>query len=115
MNSTDKSVLSLSEIKDIIQFSASTGVTVLKYRDLYVRFGTSTDKKPQTQEIETNSDTKISETDQEEVLRNSVEREEMNLREEQLAHAIVENPRLYEELLLDEELEDADDEPGPEQ
>ena len=58
----------------------------------------------------TTPDKAISDANHELNTKDAIERDEVDLREDEIAHMIVENPVMAEQMLLDEELEDADDE-----
>jgi len=112
-NSTDKMGLSSTEICTIIASCATNKVAVLKFGELYLRFGptaepdkTSTLVPAQNQNI---PDTKISDEQHDKTTAETVEDEATMTREEQLAMALVEDPMLHEQLLRDGDLDDTDE------
>lgn len=112
-------LLKAEEVCRIISTCAKSNVAVLKYGDLYVRFGpnseprkkkaskpdaipenpTATDPDPRT------SDTAISEN-AEEIERETHERDELNLREQQIQESAITNPLEFENMLASGDLED---------
>lgn len=117
-----KNSLSSRDVCDIIQACSQSKVSVLKFGELYVRFGpqaegsnTSTPESDFVPEntstpVKPNSDTEISEEQHARISQDSLVADEISTREEQLAMAMVEDPALYEQMIRDGELEDVDDE-----
>ncbi len=113
---TVKNGLSSQEVCAIITSCATNNVSVLKFGELYLRFGPTAEEQPKSESAHPKTpDTAISEQQHEKQNEQTLEYESELTREEQLANALVENPLLHEELLRNGELEDdADDEPGDE-
>ena len=103
---TNNFKLSRQDICLIIETCAKNGVTILKFGDLDLNFG----KPAEPVQIASTPDKAISDANHELNTKNAIEKDEIDLREDAIAHMIVENPVMAEQMLLDEELEDADDE-----
>lgn len=104
-----------AEICSIIKVSAESGVTELKFGSLHVTFGRLTKEKediPLVQQNPTPNPVSVL-TDENHKKQQSdyLETEQMKLREEQLARALVEDPVKYEELLRTGDLTDGLDSP----
>lgn len=110
MARTDNFKLSSEEICQIVETSAKNGVALLKYGTLEVRFGKQTEAPPTSGEVQiaATPDKEISAQTHEQNTKDAIELDELTLREDAIAHMIVEDPVRAEEMLLDEELEDAD-------
>lgn len=102
----------------MIETSAKAGVSELKFGDLHVKFGRPTENivgmsiPPQyhypfvQQNPASPSKNDLSEDQHNQQAKESLEVDEIRLREEQLALALVEDPVRYEELLREGELSD---------
>lgn len=106
----DEKKLDCSEVCTIIEVCAKSGVAKLKFGDLSVEFANS--QTVNSRHLSNNPEAEISETQHEANTKEAVTQGEHDFRDEQVAHALIENPMLAEELIRDGELEDADDEPG---
>ena len=113
-NSTTDFSLSSRSACAIIEVCAARGVSVLKFGPLYVEFGMKASSPPAPAPegyfapripVEEMTDQAHDKQTQD-----SVEAEEVNLREERLQQMFIEDPVRAEELLRNGELEDADDE-----
>jgi hypothetical protein len=96
-----KKHMTVPEVVSIINECGASGVSELKFGDLYVKFSTKAasnipDPLPTV--------TEITESQKKNESR-SLENDELNFREDQLANALLENPLLAEELLIKGELE----------
>lgn len=102
-----KKQLSVNEICAIIRLCGKSRVAELKFGDLYVLFGKQTEERQEsvatTDFVHTESP--LAAKEKAEILQNQIEKDELQLREEQLAFMQVENPVLAEELLIKGELE----------
>lgn len=103
--------LKSQEICEIILSSAQNGVTELKFGSLHIVFG----KKTEPQEISllpgkvygaSTPDNEISDQTHEQMNIDSLEADELRLRDDQLSQMQIENPLKAEQMLLDQELED---------
>lgn len=99
-----KLFLKSGEICAIIKACSENGVTELKFGDLQVSFKL---KKPEP--IEPELTTEIPATEIAEAIQQSsadaLEKEELQTRDDELEHMLVENPRRYEELMAQGDLE----------
>ncbi len=118
---TKENALSSRDVCEILSACAANKVSVLKFGDLYVRFGPSAEELATTAIVEaqehaanskTNSDKEISESDHERINREGLEVEELRTREQQLAELQITDPLAAEEMLMNEELEEDVDESG---
>lgn len=110
----EKSCLSTEDACRIIETSAKTGVTELTFSGLHVKFGRLTENdvgltSPFVQQaprapVSVNALTEEQHTKQ---ATEALEMDELRLRQDQLAQALVEDPLKYEELLMQGELDDA--------
>lgn len=103
-----KNTLSSRDICDILEACAKSKVTSLQFGGLIVSFGTPAASTIPNEE-KSNAVTTITEQ-HETSTRAAIEHDELVLREDQLANALVENPVLFEQMIKDGELEDVDDE-----
>lgn len=108
-----KSSLSSQEVCDIIKVCAETQALELKFDGLHIRFGTKAKDNPPLVEpdplTKSNSDAEISEKQHAQLTKDSLEDDELRTREDQLAELLITDPLAAEEMLRNEELEDADD------
>lgn len=102
-----------AEICLIIESSSKHQVSVLKFGDLYLRFGPQASPQetvmmpePSTPGVE------IPEPDHAKINEATLRSEEAELRLFQIEELKLTNPLEYEELVRNEGIEDADDEPG---
>lgn len=114
----EKSALSSDDVIRILEASAKAGVTKLLFRDLHVEFGTPPENQvvisghqlPDYPVVQQSRDSApvgaLTDKQHETIGRENLEREEIRLREEKLALALVEDPVLYEQMIRDEELSD---------
>lgn len=100
--------LTSSEICQIIEASAKNNVVQLKYGSLYLNFCRKEETTPK------NPDTEISDQQQTQSARDSFEQQELDLKAERIAMALIEDPALAEQMMADEDLENADDESSDE-
>lgn len=109
-----KFALSSSEVISILSTCRDASVSVLKFRDLYVSFGKQTRLEELQQAIQsvdvTQSPTfaKAIAKIQTQQSQDSLEQDEIELKQEQLAQMFIENPKLAEELLLNGKLDEED-------
>lgn len=105
---SDRALTTL-EVCDILKSCAENHVSSLLWRELEVTFHQSVKPVPPTGEIG-ESAAPLTQTQHDEFARQSIERDEISLREEQNANLPIESPLEYEEQLRGEDLEDdADD------
>lgn len=110
----NKNLLSSADIVSIIEVSGKSGVSELKFGGLHVKFGKPSDDTQQTQALRVEQhplnppDTEISAT-QRQVAQEALEADELDLRYQQIADLMIEDPLRAEELLRDGQLEEADD------
>ncbi len=126
--SKEKMSLTSDDVCAIIEASAKNEVSVLKFGDLHIEFGMNATQlrklfpppdypvsvgplSPLSQPPSP-AGAAIPETQHDKMNKNAIENEELRLREEEIANAIIENPLLAEELLREGELEDDDDGDG---
>lgn len=115
----EKRCLSSEDVCSILETSAKAGVTKLLFRDLHVEFGTKSEDQvidltklqlldyPVVQQNRGSAPVgELTEKQHDSLKKDSLEDEEMRLRQERLALAMVEDPVLYEQLLRDGELND---------
>lgn len=107
-----KSILSPAEACFILEVSARTGVTELKFRDLHVVFGKTAESRheadmPHGPASPAAND--LTATQHLEQSKAALEQDELRVRQDRLAMALVEDPALYEELLVNEELDASDE------
>lgn len=112
--------LSSSAIERIIKTCGEVGVSELKFGDLHVRFDKPVNRAQEDRDFRSEvSETPFSQPDteisaiQEQAYKESLERDEVALREEQLSQMFIEDPAQAERLLLDGKLsEEADEHDG---
>lgn len=119
LTASEKSPLSTADVCLILDASAKAGVTELQFGGLHVKFGRGpgplTEEAPlgKQQDSAPSSHADMSEAQHQSIAQATLERDEISLREEQLARALVEDPDRYEELLargeLSDELDGADE------
>ncbi len=113
-NNRAKIHLSAKDVCDIIEASAKHKVTILKFGELQIEFGTKVEPQATSvaQEVfsplNNNPDKEISEKAHEASTKATLVADELELRAEQIALMQIENPLLAQQLLLDGELEDDD-------
>lgn len=109
MTLTDKILLSSLDICTIIEACAENQVTKLKYGDLYLELGRQTprDTVP-TQTV--SPGTEIPEINHDKITQESIETDEVKLREAEIAELMLTDPRRAEEMIENGELEDDTDE-----
>jgi hypothetical protein len=95
--------LSCQEIEAIIRLCSQKGVTELNFGNLHLKFGVINQMENQPLPQAT-TDVEISETQHKEQTKQAIEQDEVALKEERLAFALIENPSLAEEMLDDGEL-----------
>lgn len=96
-------MLKSEEVSALIKICSESGVSQLKWGNLRVNFGSP--KKPSyTLEI---PDTEISEQTTQ-LSHSNLVKEELQTREDELDHMLVEDPLAYEEMILAGELESKD-------
>lgn len=106
--SVKEKALSSQELDAIIRSCSEAGVIKLKFGDLHISFGKKVREElvatipPKTFEPE------ISEEQHKAQTKNTVERNEIEMREEQVAFSIIEDPALAEKLISEGELPDDD-------
>lgn len=100
--------LKSQEICEIILASAQNGVTELKFGSLYIAFGKQTGPQgsPGTVYGASTPDNEISDKTHEQSNKDSLLKDELDLRDDQLSQMQIENPLKAEQMLLDQELED---------
>lgn len=116
----EKYCLSVAEVCKIINISSKVGVSEISYGDLSVKFGRSTEPGPDGSHtghrLASLPVKNITDEQHETQSKASLEAEEVLLREEQLARALVEDPVRFEELLrngdLGDELDSSNDSDG---
>lgn len=100
--------LTSQDVCQIIESCAKNNVTTLKFGSLFLSFNRPVEKP--------NADTAISDQQIDHIQRaqskESLEQQEADFRQEQIAMAILENPVLAEQMIAEEDLADADDESG---
>ena len=113
-----KNALSSAEVISILSICRDASVAVLKFRDLYVSFDKPTKLEPAPQVVSnidlTHSSTvaKAIANIQTQQSKESLEQDEITLKQEQLAQLFIENPKLAEELLLTGKLDEDDSNGG---
>lgn len=112
-----KTNLSTDEICRILETSSKSGVIELKFGDLHVTFGTPAGHVPSVENVVEQppvASPVLTDDQHKRQSEESLEMEQVRLREEQLARALVEDPVEYERLLsqgeLSDELDTADSE-----
>lgn len=119
MATDNKNLLSSADIVSIIEVSGKSGVSELKFGGLHVKFDTPVERLKHTHgffipemRVEQHPlnppDTEISAT-QRQVAQEALEADELDLRYQQIADLMIEDPLRAEELLRDGQLEEADD------
>lgn len=102
--------LTVRDVCAIIKACSSYGVTSLKFGELQVKLNpkevlpSSSNPKPTIPTVD-----EITEHQHEDQTKEALEDEEIRLRQSQIALALIENPELAEQLMIDGELEDDDD------
>lgn len=91
--------LTVRELKAIISLCSNRGVSELKYGSLSLRFGDVAQNKVTARCSSVVAQNRIDEE--------TTEKNEIEVREEQLQQMLIENPTMYENLLAQNELEDA--------
>ena len=91
--------LTVRELKAIISLCSNRGVSELKYGSLSLRFGDVVQNKTTARCSSVVAQNRIDE--------DTTDQNEFEVREEQLANLLVDNPAAYEKLLAQNELEDA--------
>lgn len=118
MNFMDKSVLTAEDICRIMEVSAKAKVSSISYGDLRIVFGeeVKTDASGPSKILEPTPPTEatLSEIGHDKLNKDSLEKEEIKTREDQLDLMFVENPLAAEELLasgdaVEEDLDDGND------
>lgn len=115
----EKMSLSSAEVCSILLTSASAGVSELKFGHLHVKFGRPVETQvgigfpsypfvPQTAPASAPV-TDLTEAQHQQQAKESLEDDEIRVRQERLERAMVEDPVLFEELLRQGELSDAVD------
>lgn len=105
---TGKNNLSSEAICVIIESCAKHGVAELKFQDLHVKFGKSAIQELGPQNSNS-PEAEISEEQHEEQTAHAIEKDEVDLREEQLEELFLTDPMAAEEMLRNGEFEDADE------
>lgn len=104
--------LSFNEVCDIIKTSAEHGVSTLKFGTLHLEFGRPPKQQPappvESANPLVNPEEEISDAQHTEQTKAQLERDEVSLREEQIAHMMIENPSRAEEMLANGEIESDD-------
>lgn len=118
MATTGKKSLSSDEVSVILKSCGESRVAELQFGGLYVRFHppVGTPSHEETNFVtsahvdEASSPAPVTEITeiQRQVAKESLELQELQLKQEQIAHALVEDPALAEELLIKGELEKED-------
>lgn len=102
-SSKQKTLLTVEEICSIIKTCGESGVTVLKFGDLYVRLGKQTPDTPAEQVLTPQVAAEIA-TNQAKVAEKALLADEIALKEQRLAELVLTDPVLAEELLTQGEL-----------
>ena len=103
--------MTAQEVCLILESCAKTGVAVLKFGNLEVTWSHPASFLAQTDPPALAPATEIAVVPNHTELNTQArEDNEIRMREDQLAMALIENPMLYEELLANQQLEDEDDE-----
>lgn len=108
---SEKITLSTDEVCKILEVSAKAGVIELKFSTLHVKFGGSAEQVVSNYPFVPSPPTTIpvnilTDEQHKKQSKESLANEEMHVREERLAMALIENPELYEEMLKNGELSD---------
>ena len=119
LTGVEKLLFTSSDVCAIIQSCANHKVKTLKCQGLELDFSqtaetTSTPSGSVRDDSGLAPVAAITEETHDQMTKETIERDELLLREQEIAMSLIENPSLAEELLLDGELEDADDEPEAE-
>ena len=101
MTVTDKNLTS-NQIIDILKACKKAGVSEMKFGELSLSFGESHSKRHKK-----SPDTEISDESRKAMVAQSLELEEINSREDELAEMLLTDPVKYEALLMDGGLENA--------
>lgn len=108
-----KTALSSQEVCAILEAGAKNGVSVLKFGDLLVRFGRHA--TPTTAIPEPATTATVTPETHEAQTKDTLEVEELRLREQELAELQITDPLKYEQMLEDGDLdEESVDEPDDE-
>lgn len=98
-----KTLFTAEQVCSIIKACGEAHVSVLEFGDLRVRFGRSAEEEDQGRAFNPDPATEIA-VKQAEISAQSLKRDEIAFREEQLAMAVIEDPVLAEKLLMEGEL-----------
>lgn len=101
--------LTSQELNAIIRLCSQSGVAELNFGNLQIKFGLNSKLQESTPPNLVTSDVEISETQHKEQTRQAIEQDELRIKEERLAFAMVEDPGLAEELLEEGDLLSVDE------
>lgn len=99
------SSLSVAQVKAILKACSESGVTSLKWGDLQVEFGPKSPAQEQVSDLPLPVAAEIA-AFQEKEAEKALLRDEIAHREQQIAMAVLEDPTLGEEMLIQGELDD---------